>query len=149
MVVAIIMFVVALGFVVYGAFNYVSKKKEYDDLLASCTETVNGDVISCDSHVVTTRQRVSKHHTKTVSTTYYLTKVSFKVDGKEYICTYDSKSEFPVGSMTQLQYDPNDPDRCFVGSNPVDNYSSYMRPMIVGAVLAISGVVTLFARKRT
>ena len=148
-IVVIILFVIALGFVGYGAFNYFTEKAKYDDLIKSCTATTDGEVISCESHIVKETTRVSKHNTKTVSHTYYLTKASFKVDGKEYICELDSKTEFPVGAMTQLQYDPSDPYKRFIGSSPMNTYQNYLRPMIIGGVLALGGVVTLIRMRQS
>lgn len=148
MIVTVILFVIALGFAGYGTFRYFQEKSIYDDLVKSCTAEADGIVESCESHVVTSHKRVSKHHTKTVKTTYYLTKVSFEADGKQYICEYDSTVEFPVNSMTTVKYDPSDPDKSYLGSNPVNTYSSHLRTILVGAVLAVAGVVTIFKKGR-
>ena len=146
-IVIVVIFITALGFAAYGGYKYFTKKAVYDDLVKSCTVQADAQVISCESHQVTKTKRVSKHHTKTYHETWYLTNASFMVDGKEYICKYDSKTDFPVGSMTTIKYDPNDPDKSFIGSNPQDNYSEYMKFMIVGAVLAISGIVSFIKYK--
>ena len=143
-IVVIIMFVIALGFLGYGSFRYFTEKAKYDDLIKSCTEQADAQVISCDSHKVTRHQRVSKHHSKKITETYYLTTVSFTVDGKEYTCKHDSKTDFQVGAMTTVKYDPSDPERSFVGSVPVNTYDTYMKSMIVGAVIAVTGVATFF-----
>lgn len=142
-IVVIILLVLALVFAAYGSIRYFTGKAKYDDLIASCTAQADAEVISCDSHIVKETKRVSKHSTKTVSHTYYLTKAQFTVDGKQYVCEEDSTVEFPVGALTTIQYDPSDPERNFIGSAPMNDYQNYLRPMIIGGVLALAGVGTL------
>ena len=142
-----IMFVIALGFLVYGGFKYFSEKAKYDDLVKSCSEQADAEVLSSDPYTVTRRKRVSKYNKKKITETYYLTTVKYTVDGKDYTCKHDSKTSFPVGAMTTVKYDPSDPGRSFVGSMPMNSYQTHLKTMIVGGVLALAGVVTLFKNR--
>ena len=137
---ALIIFVTGLVMVGVNLFGYFRAKKEYEDLIAKCSETVDGQVVSCDSYTVKKRKRISKHNYNTYTETRYKTTVSYTVDGKGYSMVYDSASSFPVGSTTQLKYDPDDPNNCFLGSAPPAKYNSRLAMIITFGVISVMGI---------
>ena len=82
--VGLIIAVIGLAVMIFNGVSYFQLKGEYDDLVKSCTEKVNGVVTSCDPYTVKRRKRISKHSHKTVTETYYKTTVSFEVNGEEF-----------------------------------------------------------------
>ena len=137
---ALIIFVTGLVMAGVNLFGYFRAKKEYEDLIARCSETIDGEVVSCDSYTVKKRKRISKHNYNTYTETRYKTTVSYTVDGKGYSMVYDSTSSFPVGAMTQLKYDPNDPSTSFLGSTPPSNYNSRIAMIITSGFISLVGI---------
>ncbi|SDA14672.1 Glycosyl hydrolases family 16 [Ruminococcus sp. YE71] len=135
--------IISLVLCVSGAIRYFREKRDYDTLMKDCTVQTDAVCIDSDSYVVTTRQRYSSYRT-----TWYNSKLEYIVDGKKYQYVENSKTEFPVGSVTYVTYDPDDPTKVYVGSAPTRRYDSALHNVIIGGMLLVVTSASLLSRMR-
>jgi len=141
---------VELVFIVLGivtaATAFILKsnaENKHKEAVAKRTESVMGTVTDCEKTGHNTNKRGYGHtHNSSYRDDYIIT-VDYEVGGRKYVLEYGSASQYPVGSVTPVTYDPSDPTSAHIGFNAQFDNRVYIYVGMGGAAAAVLALVLL------
>lgn len=136
--------VIILG-VLTAATGYIMKtnaEKKFDEEVAKRTESVMGTVTACEKNGGGSERGYGKTHNSSYRDDYIIT-LDYEVGGKQYTLEYPSASEYPVGSVTPVTYDPSDPTSAHIGINAQFDNRVYTIVTMGGAAAALTALILL------
>ena len=137
--------VIVLG-IITAVTGFVMKNnagKKHDEEVARRTESVMGTVTACEK---TGHNSNKKGYGPTHNSSYrddYIITLDYEVEGKKYILDYPSASEYPVGCVTPVTYDPSDPASAHIGSNAQFDNRVYIYVSMGGTAAAVLALALL------